>query len=511
VCSGAGDVAGISSLASGWTPVVMDPTAEVPTVVGVGEMPVPTPGVSMLGAHASGGSGVRGTSSSVPAGGAGVLGGFTSNAGVSSVPGLASSAGLLDPFQLPTTPVTGSDAAVAGAVPGVGINASGALTVGGFALMGARVADPVSRSFTSRDPLLPVPGAGWVGNPYSLIGNNPVGLVDPWGLSPISVENLNKIREDQYQHSVGKWLDDHSEGIKTFLTVVGTVLAIGAVFVTGGAALIALGALSGFMLAAADAMDKNKGPDGRIKWGNVAISGGVGAAFGAVGGAIGKYGGQYLAKGVGKLKAPVQAAANYSQRTARAIRTNIAVNAGNGAAAGFVYGFKDPVIGLTTGNDNYKYDLRAHIASTVAGGVAGGLGGLSGPAAGSTIKAYNSNLTTTGPAQKAIQATYNGFIGAGSSVLEDAMAGKEISPAKALYSGVTGAGTTFNPSLSGTNEPHTIRQMGVNQPRSLHGVGNSKTGVGLMNASAAGTAHGTVSGNGKDGFSQLTDQWFGMK
>ena len=69
----AGDVAGISSLASGWTPVVMDPTAEVPTVVGVGEMPVPTPGVSMLGAHASGGSGVRGTSSSVLAGGAGVV------------------------------------------------------------------------------------------------------------------------------------------------------------------------------------------------------------------------------------------------------------------------------------------------------------------------------------------------------------------------------------------------------------------------------------------------------
>ena len=504
----AGDIAGISSLASGWTPVVMDPTAEVPTVVGVGEMPVPTPGVSMLGTPASGGSGVRGTSSSVLAGGAGVLGGFTSNAGVSSVPGLAGPAGLLDPFQLPTTPLTGSNAAVAGAVPGVGINASGALTVGGFALMGARVADPVSRSFTSRDPLLPVPGAGWVGNPYSLIGNNPVGLVDPWGLSPISREELDKAR---YEKSLAKTLDDNADYIKTGLLIVGTVLAVAAVFVTGGAALIALGALSGGMLAAADAMDKNKGPDGRINWGNVAIAGGIGAAFGAAGGAIGKYGGNYLAKGMGKFKAPAKAATEYGQRLARGVRTNIAVNAGNGAMAGFVYGFKDPVIGFATGNDKYKYDLRAHIASTVAGGVAGGLGGLSGPAAGSTIKAYNSNLTTTGPAQKAIQATYNGLIGAGSSVLEDAMAGKEISPAKALYSGVTGAGTTFNPSLSGTNEPHTIRQMGVNQPRSLHGVGNSKTGVGLMNASAAGTAHGTVSGNGKDGFSQLTDQWFGMK
>lgn len=499
-----GDIAGISSLASGWTPVVMDPTAEAPTVVGVGEMPVPTPGVSMLGTPASGGSGVRGTSSSVLAGGAGVLGGFTSNAGVSSVPGLAGPAGLLDPFQLPTTPLTGSDAAV----PGVGINASGALTVGGLALMGARVADPVSRSFTSRDPLLPVPGAGWVGNPYSLIGNNPVGLVDPWGLSPISREELDKAR---YEKSLAKTLDDNADYIKTGLLIVGTVLAVAAVFVTGGAALIALGALSGGMLAAADAMDKNKGPDGRINWGNVAIAGGIGAAFGAAGGAIGKYGGNYLAKGMGKFKAPAKAATEYGQRLARGVRTNIAVNAGNGAMAGFVYGFKDPVIGFATGNDKYKYDLRAHIASTVAGGVAGGLGGLSGPAAGSTIKAYNSNLTTTGPAQKAIQATYNGLIGAGSSVLEDAMAGKEISPAKALYSGVTGAGTTFNPSLSGTNEPHTIRQMGVNQPRSLHGVGNSKTGVGLMNASAAGTAHGTVSGNGKDGFSQLTDQWFGMK
>ena len=29
---------------------------------------------------------------------------------------------------------------------------------------------------------------GWLGNEYSLVGNNPVGLIDPWGLSPISAD-----------------------------------------------------------------------------------------------------------------------------------------------------------------------------------------------------------------------------------------------------------------------------------------------------------------------------------
>ena len=31
-------------------------------------------------------------------------------------------------------------------------------------------------------------GIGWLGNEYSLVGNKSVGLIDPWGLSPISAD-----------------------------------------------------------------------------------------------------------------------------------------------------------------------------------------------------------------------------------------------------------------------------------------------------------------------------------
>ena len=72
----------------------------------------------------------------------------------------------------------------------LGIGAAGELSVGGLEWLGARVYDPASRGFLSVDPLDPVPGAGWAGNPYSYAGNDPLHALDPMGLRPVTDAEL---------------------------------------------------------------------------------------------------------------------------------------------------------------------------------------------------------------------------------------------------------------------------------------------------------------------------------
>ncbi|WP_074710966.1 RHS repeat-associated core domain-containing protein [Arthrobacter alpinus] len=73
---------------------------------------------------------------------------------------------------------------------GLGLPATGGLSVAGLDWLGARAHDPSSRGFLSTDPLPHVVGAGWDGNPHAYVGNNPLGMVDPTGLRPITDQDL---------------------------------------------------------------------------------------------------------------------------------------------------------------------------------------------------------------------------------------------------------------------------------------------------------------------------------
>lgn len=134
-----------------------------------------------------------------------------------------------------------------------------------------RTFDAASKHFLSLDPLESVPGTGWFADSYSFVGNNPVGLMDPWGTRPVSIEEYDKYAEHANERF---W-------VKTAFNLVAIVATVAAVAVTGPVAIIALSAVAGVASAAASAMDK-VGPDGGIDWGAVGKDALVG---GLVGGA----------------------------------------------------------------------------------------------------------------------------------------------------------------------------------------------------------------------------------
>ncbi|MEX3631669.1 RHS repeat-associated core domain-containing protein [Rothia sp. LK2492] len=80
--------------------------------------------------------------------------------------------------------------------PGFGVTVAGSLQVAGLEILGVRAYDPISRGFISPDPLVSPVGAGWASNVYAFVGNDPVGLVDPWGLSPMTASEFREYRAD---------------------------------------------------------------------------------------------------------------------------------------------------------------------------------------------------------------------------------------------------------------------------------------------------------------------------
>ena len=247
--AGVGSAAGFD--ASVMHPLVWDENSFVPRVLGVGGSSLPSVG--------------------------------------SLVPGAGSGAGLLDPYgwaslgvAAPAVPSAQGASATGGApvLPDslVGVSAASGVVLGssGFEVLGARVVDSRVARFTAPDPLAAPVGAGWGADPFSLVGGNPVSLVDPWGLSPISFEEYEEYRQDRIKSKgaimAARWLQ-----------VAAVAVVVASVFIPGAGWAIVAGAVAGAMEGAATGLEKTK--NGQVDLANVALETGLGAMKGAVLGA----------------------------------------------------------------------------------------------------------------------------------------------------------------------------------------------------------------------------------
>jgi RHS repeat-associated protein len=111
---------------------------------------------------------------------------------------------------------------VRGLPDGVSLDAAGTVSVDKLARMGARVYDPATMGFLSRDPLPGDPGSVWASNPYEYAANNPLMFSDPLGLKPLTDEQLQK------HNDADNWMANHWKGVVgVFVTVVGAAITVG--------------------------------------------------------------------------------------------------------------------------------------------------------------------------------------------------------------------------------------------------------------------------------------------
>jgi RHS repeat-associated protein len=97
-----------------------------------------------------------------------------------------------DPWGAAVRPAAGG---AAGGDPGPGF--LGELDLGGLTWLRNRLYDPATRQFVAPDPLPGVPGTAVATNPYHYGNNDPVGMVDPLGLQPLSIDQYNDIRAQE--------------------------------------------------------------------------------------------------------------------------------------------------------------------------------------------------------------------------------------------------------------------------------------------------------------------------
>ena len=431
--AGAGSVAGFD--ASVMHPLVWDENSFVPRVLGVAGSSLPSVG--------------------------------------SLVPGAGWGAGLLDPYgwaslgvAAPAVP-SAQGVSASGGVPVlpdslVGVSAASGVVLGasGFEVLGARVVDSRVGRFTAPDPLSAPVGAGWGADPFSLVGGNPVLLVDPWGLSPVSVEDFDKFREERIRDTV-------TNIIKGALTVVGVVASVAAIFVTGGTALVVLGAIAGGTMAAANAIDENKDPNtGKVDWGNVAKSGVIGGIFGAISGGMGKWANgaatklfKGAANGTGKLLASTPT------RVLKATGVRMTVEGIKGGVTSAVDGTKDLALNLATGG-KHEYSLKEHATKVASSMAFSGLNSMISPVSGSLSKAASKHIPGVNEKalRKGLDVTATATSSAGQSAFDSWSTGKEVRVEKLVWDGVTSAKSRYGDyeaPAGNVGDPSTLKQMGT--------------------------------------------------
>ena len=397
----------------------------------------------------------------------------------SLVPGAGSGAGLLDPYgwaslgvAAPAVPsAQGASSGSAPVLPDslVGVSAASGVVLGssGFEVLGARVVDSRVARFTAPDPLVAPVGAGWGADPFSLVGGNPVSLVDPWGLSPVSVEDFEKYRQERIR-------DQGTTILKNLLTTAGIVASAAAIVFTGGTALIILGAIAGGTIAAANAIDENKDPNtGKVNWGNVVLSGIVGGIFGGISGGMGRWASGPISKmftgpanGTGKLMASTPA------RVWQATKVRMTVEGAKSGVSSAVDGTKDAVLSVLTGG-KHKYSPEEHAFKVASGMAFGGLNSMISPVSGSLSKTKVSQLASKyipGVSEKGIRKSISvsadTVSSMGQSAFESWGTGKEVRVEDLVWKGVATATKKSkdyakNAPTGDVGAPSTLKQMGT--------------------------------------------------
>ena len=242
------------------TPLLWDPDAAMPQILGAGGMPAP---------------GSDGGFSQV-----GIAGGFDPWA----VPSMLGSAPDAQGMNIPGLPLTSSadDSGVWGSMlpAGFSFTGAGSVRVAGLDVMGARVFDGVSKRFLSTDPLAQVPGTGFFADVYAFCGNNPVGLMDPWGLKPMSPDEFQKYSRDKAWKDFGDYV---AAGAMLFVGLALTAAAVA----TGPLGMVLLGAASGALMSGGMSVITQKMEGKDVDWSTVGRDALIGGLAGAAGGVVG--------------------------------------------------------------------------------------------------------------------------------------------------------------------------------------------------------------------------------